>query len=137
MTAITGTGKGHPMTITDAQPAEPVPVAWLGRTSILVLQDPAASLRRQLRNVEDKLPPGWFIAAHFWDVESGGLDLDQRGHGTGYDKLHVDIPATGAGGAARRSEVAVAEVRGGDMRGHRPVRPRHYNALRLEKELSA
>ena len=65
-------------------PAEPVPVAFLGRTSTLLLQDPAASLRRQAREVQQKLPPGWFISAWFWDIESGGLDLEQRGHGTAH-----------------------------------------------------
>jgi hypothetical protein len=33
-----------------AGPAEPVPVAFLGRTSTLEMQDPRASLRRQLRS---------------------------------------------------------------------------------------
>ncbi len=32
-----------------AVPAEPVPVAFIGRTSTLTLQDPRASLNRQLR----------------------------------------------------------------------------------------
>jgi hypothetical protein len=50
---------------------ERVPVAFYGRTSTLVMQDPAASLRRQLRGVKEKLPPGWYIAAHYWDIESG------------------------------------------------------------------
>jgi hypothetical protein len=35
----------HPP-VTSPAPAEPVPVAFLGRTSTLVLQDPAASLAR-------------------------------------------------------------------------------------------
>jgi site-specific DNA recombinase len=61
-------------------PPEPVPVAFLGRTSTLVLQDPAASLRRQVRSAREWLPPGWFIAAWYWDIESGGLELEQRGH---------------------------------------------------------
>ena len=68
--------------VTSTAPAEPVPVAFLGRTSTLLLQDPAASLRRQAREVQDKLPPGWFINAWYWDIESGGLDLEQRGHGS-------------------------------------------------------
>src|SRR5579859_5908043 len=76
------------------QPPVPVPVAWLGRTSTLVLQDPDASLRRQLGKVEDKLPAGWFIAARYWDVESGGLDLEQRGHGS-YAHLNISIPRDG------------------------------------------
>jgi site-specific DNA recombinase len=73
----------------------PVPVAFLARTSTAILQDPDASMRRQLAKVEDKLPPGWFIAAHYWDVESGGLDLEQRGHGTGYDQLNIGVPRDG------------------------------------------
>ena len=51
-------------------PGHLVPVAFCGRTSTLLLQDPAASLRRQAREVQAKLPPGWFINAWFWDVES-------------------------------------------------------------------
>jgi hypothetical protein len=87
-----------PMTRTPATgtaPAEPVPVAFLGRTSTLLLQDPVASLRRQYRSVQEKLPPGWFIAAHFWDIESGGLDLEARGHGTDHEQVNVDIPRDG------------------------------------------
>lgn len=64
----------------------PVPVAFLGRTSTQILQDPDASLRRQLAKVESRLPTGWFIAAHYWDIESGGLDLEQRGQRTGYGR---------------------------------------------------
>src|SRR5215472_19240307 len=86
-------------------PPEPVPVAFLGRTSTLLMQDPAASLHRQLREVKAKLPPGWFIAAYFWDVESGGLDLDQRGHGTNHQALNVDLPRDG-GLAALLAEAA-------------------------------
>ena len=47
----------------DLTGASPVPVAFLGRTSTLVMQDPVASMRRQVRGVQAKLPPGWFIAA--------------------------------------------------------------------------
>ena len=53
--------------------------------SVGALQDPAASLRRQITPAREWLPPGWHITACFWDVESGGLDLEQRGHGTGYE----------------------------------------------------
>jgi len=35
---------------TAAVTAEPVPVAFIGRTSTLALQDPRASLNRQLRS---------------------------------------------------------------------------------------
>ncbi len=63
-------------------PAEPVPVAVLARTSTLALQDSAASLRRQITSTREWLPPGFYVAGYYWDVESGALDLDQRGHGT-------------------------------------------------------
>ena len=46
-----------------AGPGEPVPVAFLGRTSTLEMQDPRASLSRQIRAARAWLPPGWFIAA--------------------------------------------------------------------------
>ena len=78
--------------LTPTTAAAPVPVAFLGRTSTLVMQDPVQSLGRQLREVQAKLPPGWFIAAHYWDIESGGMDLDQRGHGTAHQGLEVGIP---------------------------------------------
>jgi hypothetical protein len=57
-------------------PAEPVPVAILARTSTLALQDPLASLNRQIRSCQAWLPAGWRIAGIYWDVESGGLDLE-------------------------------------------------------------
>src|SRR5690348_6593149 len=75
----------------EAGAGEPVPVAFLGRTSTLEIQDPKASLSRQLRSSRAWLPPGWFIAAYYWDIESGGLDLEQRGHGTAHQAV------TGAG----------------------------------------
>lgn len=91
--------------VSGSAPAEPVPVAFLGRTSTLLLQDPAASLRRQAREVQAKLPPGWFIAAWFWDIESGGLDLEQRGHGTAHQAVNVGLPRDG-GLAALLAEAA-------------------------------
>ena len=51
------------------QPAEPVPVAVLARTSTLLLQDPAASLRRQITSTREWLPPGFYVAGYYWDVE--------------------------------------------------------------------
>ena len=56
----------------DQAPAEPVPVAILARTSTLALQDPLASLNRQIRSCQAWLPAGWRIAGVYWDVESGG-----------------------------------------------------------------
>ena len=120
-------------------PAEPVPVAFTGRTSTLYLQDPAASLRRQLRECEAKLPPGWFIAAHYWDIESGGLDIEDRGHGTEYQQFPdigiprdgglADLLAEAASPVPRFAAVICEDIE----RSGRDT----FNALKLEKQLSA
>ena len=74
---------GHPVTSQgEAEPAAPVPVAVLARTSTLYLQDPLSSLQRQFRSAEEWLPPGWYIAAYYWDVESGAIDIEDRSQGT-------------------------------------------------------
>ena len=65
-------------------PAEPVPVAVLARTSSRILQDPFASLSRQIRTCQAWLPAGWYIAGYYWDIESGGLDLEDRSQGHAY-----------------------------------------------------
>ena len=119
--------------------AEPVPVAFLGRTSTLEMQDPRASLSRQIRAARAWLPPGWFITAWYWDIESGGLDLDQRGRGTAWQAVTgVGIPRDGgladllaeAGSGAPAFAAVVCE----DIeRSGRDT----FNALRLEKKLSA
>src|SRR5690242_21447502 len=114
----------------------PVPVAFLGRTSTLVMQDPVQSLNRQLREVQAKLPPGWFIAAHYWDIESGGMDLDQRGHGTAHERVSVGIPRDGGMAdllaEAARPEPRFAAVMCEDIeRSGRDT----FDALRLEKHL--
>jgi site-specific DNA recombinase len=114
-----------------------VPVAFLGRTSTLVLQDPEASLRRQARACAGKLPAGWEITAWFWDVESGGLDLDARGHGTGHHGIDPGIPRDGgmadllaeAQSPAPRFAAVVCE----DI--ERSARDT-FSALQLEKELA-
>jgi hypothetical protein len=58
-----------------AGPSQLIPVAFLGRTSNERLQDPVASMRRQIRNSQAWLPPNCQITAYYWDVESGGDDL--------------------------------------------------------------
>jgi site-specific DNA recombinase len=72
-----------------------IPVAWLGRTSTEDAQDPTLSLPRQLRKSRSALPPNWVIVAHYYDVESGRKDLDQRGHGTGHEQFDIPIPRDG------------------------------------------
>ena len=119
-------------------PAEPVPVAFLGRTSTLEMQDPRASLRRQLRSSQEWLPPGWFIAAVYWDVESGGLDLEARSQGDAYRQF-ADAGIPRDGGLAdlltdAQSPVPkFAAVICEDIeRSGRDT----FNALKLEKKLS-
>src|SRR6201986_4854005 len=77
-------------------PAEPVPVAMLGRTSTLELQDPYGSILRQITSVKEWLPDGFYIDGYYWDVESGGLDLEQRGHGDNWAPFVAKgLPRTG------------------------------------------
>jgi site-specific DNA recombinase len=119
-------------------PAEPVPVAFIGRTSTLVMQDPAASMRRQVRESKDKLPPGFFISRYYWDIESGGIATGQRGHGTAHEQLpDIGIPRDG-GLADLLAEAAspapgFAAVICEDI--ERSGRDTYY-ALQLEKELT-
>src|SRR5579871_2099503 len=72
-----------------------IPVAWLGRTSTEDAQDPTLSLPRQLRKSRAALPPNWVIVAHYYDVESGRKDLDQRGHSTAHEQFDIPIPRDG------------------------------------------
>jgi site-specific DNA recombinase len=119
-------------------PGEPVPVAFLGRTSTLEMQDPRASLSRQLRSSRAWLPPGCFIAACYWDVESGGLDLEQRGRGTSWQAVAgpglprdgglADLLAEAAAPAPKFAAVVCEDIE----RSGRDT----FNALRLEKKLS-
>ena len=119
-------------------PAEPVPVAVLARTSTLALQDPLASLHRQLRSCQDWLPPGWYVAGYYWDVESGGLDLEARSQGDAWRPFAAaGIPRDGgladllteAKAPLPRFAAVICE----DI--ERSARDT-FNALKLEKALS-
>jgi hypothetical protein len=121
-----------------AGPGEPVPVAFLGRTSTLEMQDPRASLSRQIRSARAWLPPAWFIAAWYWDIESGGLDLEARGRGTAWraiadagiprDGGMADLLAEAASPAPKFAAVICEDIE----RSGRDT----FNALKLEKKLS-
>jgi DNA invertase Pin-like site-specific DNA recombinase len=114
-----------------------VPVAWAGRTSTAELQDPASSLARQLRVSTAKLPPGFRIVAWFWDVESGGLDIEDRGRAATWQQVDTNIPRDGGLAAllaeARAPEPRFAAVICEDI--ERTGRDT-FNALKLERELS-
>ena len=70
--------------------------AWLGRVSTRDMQDPTLSLPRQLGSSQRALPEDGLIVAHFYDVESGRMDLDARGGGHAHEQF--DIPITRDGG---------------------------------------
>ncbi|WP_067818857.1 recombinase family protein [Actinomadura kijaniata] len=72
-----------------------MPVAWLGRTSTDDQQDPTLSLPRQLHNARDALPAQCTIVAHFYDVESGRMDLDARGRGKAHEAFDISIARDG------------------------------------------
>ncbi|MGO9778992.1 MAG: recombinase family protein [Streptosporangiaceae bacterium] len=122
---------------TAVAPAEPVPVAMLGRTSTLELQDPYGSILRQITSVKEWLPEGFYIDGFYWDIESGGLDLDKRGHAGNWEPFVAKgLPRTGgladllseARSPAPRFAAVVCE----DIeRSGRDT----YNALKLEREL--
>jgi hypothetical protein len=112
-------------------------LAFLGRTSTAVVQDPVSSMRRQARSAQEKAPPGSFIAAWFWDIESGGMNLEQRGHGTAHERFDVGIPRDGgiadllaeaAGPNPRFAAVICEDIE----RSGRDT----FNALKLERHLA-
>ena len=119
-------------------PAEPVPVAILARTSTVALQDPLASLSRQIRSCQAWLPAGWHVAGYYWDVESGGLDLEQRGQADAWrpfaaagiprDGGMADLLAEAKAPLPRFAAVICEDI-------ERSARDT-FNALKLEKKLS-
>src|ERR1700761_406085 len=133
-----GTPAPNPFGVASNSPGEPVPVAFIGRPSTLALQDPRASLRRQLRSARDWLPPGWFLSAVYWDIESGGIDLENRSRGTAYtaftdagiprDGGMADLLSEAMSPAPKFAAVICEDIE----RSGRDT----FNALKLEKELS-
>jgi len=118
--------------------AEPVPVAILARTSTTTMQDPVASVRRQIRSCQQWLPQGWFVVAVYSDVESGGTDLESRSltdswrvltdAGLQRDGGMADLLAEAASPSPRFAVVVCEDI-------ERSARDT-FNALKLEKELS-
>ncbi|UWZ59398.1 recombinase family protein [Dactylosporangium aurantiacum] len=73
-----------------------VPVAFLARTSTEDRQDPTLAIPRQLDSVNVKLPPGFVIVAHFYDVESGRTLLNLRGQSNAYQAFDIPVPRDGS-----------------------------------------
>jgi DNA invertase Pin-like site-specific DNA recombinase len=85
----------------DHQPADAdtgpvmVPVAFAARVSDEDNQDPTLSIPRQLARCRHALPDGFVIVAHFYDVESGRMDMEARGHGHGHEQFDIPVPRDG------------------------------------------
>jgi site-specific DNA recombinase len=123
--------------MTSEEPASPVPVAVLARTSTLYLQDPLASLQRQYRSCEEWLPQGWYVAGFYWDVESGAIDLEDRSRTASHEQFTAaGLPRDG-GMAELLEEAAAPEPKFAAVvcedieRSGRDT----FNALKLEREL--
>jgi hypothetical protein len=72
-----------------------------------------------VRECQAKLPPGWYIAAWFWDIESGGLPTEVRGHGSAHEQFagidagddgHPAHTTPNSGGQAHFSDLAQAPI---------------------------
>ena len=112
-------------------------MAFVGRTSTTTAQDPVQSLRKQMRRAAERLPEGFYISRWYWDVESGGTDLDERSRTDVWRKFTAaDIPRDGGmaqlraainGGRPPFAAVICENIErsGRDM----------FDALKLEREL--
>ncbi|MFD0182990.1 recombinase family protein [Streptomyces sp. NPDC127133] len=111
-------------------------MAWVGRTSTEEQQDPRQSLIRQLERSKTALPDAWAIVCHFFDVESGRMELAARGRGRDYERF--DIPIARDGGITdllaeaahpnRRFDVVICESTS-------RVARRMFENLSVEREL--
>ncbi|MEU4574647.1 recombinase family protein [Nonomuraea sp. NPDC023979] len=81
-----------------AASARPARIAFLGRCSTKDNQDPRSSIAGQLAEASALLAPGEVFIAHFWDVESGMLGLDERSQGTAEDYARLGVPVARDGG---------------------------------------
>ena len=128
---------GTPAAQTDRAVVGLVPMAFVGRTSTATAQDPVQSLRKQMRRAAERLPEGFYISRWYWDVESGGTDLDERSRtdvwqqftaaGLRRDGGMAQLRAALTGGRPPFAAVICENIErsGRDM----------FDALRLEREL--
>ncbi len=103
--------------------------AFYGRVSTEDNQDPTLSLPRQLANCERAVAEaGGRVVAHFYDVESGAMRLDQRGLGKGLVGFDIPIPRDGGPLRSDRGGL-VARVRRGRVRVDQPAEPQPVGDL--------
>ena len=75
----------------DGEAGELVPVAFLGRTSTADMQDPRASLSRQLRAARAWLPAGWFVDEEKL-IREGVIDMETGlAYATNPGNLQLDL----------------------------------------------
>lgn len=125
-----------PLGMSTALLRDEVRVAFLGRTSTEDQQDPRQSLMRQLGNCKVAIPEAWVIVAHFYDVESGRMELDARGRGSNYERF--DIPIARDGGVADLLDEATRPGRRFDVvicEGIARVARRAFEGLSIERAL--
>jgi DNA invertase Pin-like site-specific DNA recombinase len=91
---LQATATGHQPAAVESAPVV-VPVAFAGRVSDKDNQDPTLSIPRQLANCRAALPGSFVIVAHFYDVESGRMDIDLRGHGRAHEEFDIAVPRDG------------------------------------------
>jgi hypothetical protein len=103
------------------------------------MQDPVESLGRQYRMAQERMPEGFCIARCYWDIESGGIELDARSQAGEWRKFTgAGIPRDG-GMAELRQAIAsgqppfAAVICENISRAGRDM----LDSLRLEKELSS
>jgi site-specific DNA recombinase len=117
----------------------PVALAFVGRTSTSTVQNPVESLARQVRRARERLPEGFYITRYYWDVESGGTDLDARSRTDVWQKFaDAGIPRDGGmadlrAAAASEQPPFSAVICENIERSGRDT----FDALKLEKELRA
>ncbi|WP_253874757.1 recombinase family protein [Actinomadura rupiterrae] len=75
--------------------ADRLRLAFAGRTSTEDQQDPTLSIPRQLNNCRKVLPDGAEIVTHFYDIESGRMDLAARGRSRGHERFAIPVPRDG------------------------------------------
>ncbi|GAA3306060.1 hypothetical protein [Nonomuraea dietziae] len=82
-------------TVASTRPAR---TAFLGRCSTKGNQDSRSSIAGQLAEACPLLAPGEAFTAHFWDVESGMLGLNERSQGSADDYARLGVPVPRDGG---------------------------------------
>ena len=126
-----------PLGIPVALLSHEVRVAVLCRTSTDEQQDPRQSLLRQINTIRGVLPEAWVIVAYFTDVESGRMELADRGQGTNvHQRYGVPVPRDGgitdlleeAADPGRRFDVVICESIS-------RVARRAFEGLSVEREL--